>query len=245
DIVLTSGVSGVEDLAGNALDGEAPMDVFPSGDGLDGGDWSSDLNVLEGDATGDGVVNFLDLGRLATYYDKGPVTFAQGDFNADQWVDSLDLGILATYYDDELPPPQVNTYITAPQGAPDVARGGSGDPVVSRQGLGHNGSGAAKGPARLPGVAAVDSRLPAPSTGAPTVAGPADRYGYDRVPLSPSAAVDVLAWADEHAAEPANTGSLPPSARMVGSGPDGDPPSADDYADLLAGPELNVLLAVL
>ena len=80
------------------------MDEFPSGDGIPGGDWSFDLNVLRGDATGEGEVGYLDLGFVATFYDR-PATFDRGDFNGDGVVDYLDLGILAGNYGRCLGPP--------------------------------------------------------------------------------------------------------------------------------------------
>lgn len=56
-------------------------------------------NVAPGDANGDGKVDVLDLGALASNWGKvGGVTWRDGDFNLDGRVDVLDLGILATHW---------------------------------------------------------------------------------------------------------------------------------------------------
>ena len=51
-----------------------------------------------GDATLDGMVNYLDLGILATNYNKANMKWSQGDSTGDGLVNYLDVGILATNY---------------------------------------------------------------------------------------------------------------------------------------------------
>jgi len=54
---------------------------------------------VPGDANGDGKVNVVDLGILATNYGvTGTATWGMGDFNGDTNVNVVDLGILATNY---------------------------------------------------------------------------------------------------------------------------------------------------
>jgi len=55
--------------------------------------------LTPGDANGDGVVNVVDLGILATNYGvTGTATWSMGDFNSDTKVDVVDLGVMSTYY---------------------------------------------------------------------------------------------------------------------------------------------------
>jgi hypothetical protein len=63
--------------------------------------------TLPGDANGDGKVDVIDLGVLATNYDLAATGVGQGDFNGDGKVDVIDLGILATNYDQTLTAPTV------------------------------------------------------------------------------------------------------------------------------------------
>ena len=60
---LNADDGGVVGANGEALDGEWANgnDAYPSGNGTAGGDFNFGLNVLGGDATGDGSVNALDL----------------------------------------------------------------------------------------------------------------------------------------------------------------------------------------
>jgi len=54
--------------------------------------------LLPGDANGDGKVDVVDLGIVATSYGKTGKSWSQGDFNGDTKVDVVDLGILASNY---------------------------------------------------------------------------------------------------------------------------------------------------
>jgi alpha-amylase len=58
------------------------------------------LETLDGDATLDHVVDFLDLAKLAQHYNvsDGNRSWADGDFNHDGNVDFLDLALMAQHY---------------------------------------------------------------------------------------------------------------------------------------------------
>jgi len=86
----------VRDLAGNALDGDA--------DGQAGGDYEAAFSVLIlGDANGDGCVNWLDIGPVATNYNESGTTWRDGDFSGDGVVNYQDVGMLATLYGSAVP----------------------------------------------------------------------------------------------------------------------------------------------
>jgi len=54
--------------------------------------------VLDGDATGDGYVDGLDLIELSTYFGQSGKTWQEGDFTGEGDVDGLDLIELSTYF---------------------------------------------------------------------------------------------------------------------------------------------------
>jgi hypothetical protein len=95
----------VVDPAGNALDGNwvDGADAYPSGDGSPGGDFEFRLNILPGDASGNGVVDVSDLGALATNFNQSPRGPRDGEFTGDGMVDVSDLGVLATNFNRSLP----------------------------------------------------------------------------------------------------------------------------------------------
>lgn len=64
-----------------------------------------EFNVLRGDATNDGVVNFDDLLVVAQNYGKSGRTWSQGDFNGDGIVNFDDLLVTAQHY--AVPPPPI------------------------------------------------------------------------------------------------------------------------------------------
>ena len=73
----------IEDAAGNRLDGDwtnptSTSDtgdrVYPSGNGVAGGNFDFRFNVLPGDANQDGVVNFSDLNKVLTNYNLTVLT---------------------------------------------------------------------------------------------------------------------------------------------------------------------------
>lgn len=84
--------SGVQDLAGNSLQG---------------GDWSSALNVLVADLNGDGVVNMLDKAQVALKcgYALGDASYNPfADVNGDGIVNILDKALVSTRFGNELRP---------------------------------------------------------------------------------------------------------------------------------------------
>jgi hypothetical protein len=98
----------IEDLTGNALDGEwtnpgsitssVTTSVFPSGDGSPGGDFEFVFTYMPGDAFRDLQVNDLDASALAANWFQSNKTWAQGDFSGDGTVNDLDASALATYW---------------------------------------------------------------------------------------------------------------------------------------------------
>ncbi len=108
-LVLDGGAGGVRDIAGNALDGDGEPDVFPSGDGAPGGDWTFELDVLIGDVgPGDGVVDLLDRQYVRDRY-GGVLGWGNydplADVNGDGVVNVIDRALVRFHYGDVLPPP--------------------------------------------------------------------------------------------------------------------------------------------
>ena len=89
-------LSGVVDAASNPLDGAWTDSAsnFPSGSGVPGSDFSFGLNVLPGDITRDGRVDFNDLLALAQQYDST----GSADLTGDGRVDFADLLVLSQNY---------------------------------------------------------------------------------------------------------------------------------------------------
>jgi hypothetical protein len=69
DRILLSLDDAVRDRAGNSLDGEwqGTSDLMPSGNGVEGGDFTYRLNVLPGDLDHDGAVNLFDLAYVQSH----------------------------------------------------------------------------------------------------------------------------------------------------------------------------------
>ena len=68
-LILDGSFGSVMDRAGNLLDGEWPgtvPDQFPSGDGIEGGDFEFRVNVLPGDVNQNKTVSFDDIGSLVS-----------------------------------------------------------------------------------------------------------------------------------------------------------------------------------
>ena len=82
----------IRDAAGNRLDGDwtnptstsdTGTSIYPSGNGVVGGDFDFRFNVLPADATQDGTVGPADLSKLLTNYGRTGMTWSQGDFTGD------------------------------------------------------------------------------------------------------------------------------------------------------------------
>ena len=97
------------DLAGNELDGEIldPANaVLPSGDGVRGGQAVFQINILQGDANRDGVVDATDGGIIAASLGlcEGDAGFdPNADLNGDGCVNVLDVGIFTLAEGNALP----------------------------------------------------------------------------------------------------------------------------------------------
>ncbi|KPK79251.1 MAG: hypothetical protein AMJ81_13575, partial [Phycisphaerae bacterium SM23_33] len=98
----------VQDYAGNALDGEwtDTVSVYPSGNGVAGGNFQFTFKVLPGNANTDNKVDGLDYNAWSLNYNQPATTYKQGDFNADAFTDGLDYNIWSLHYNQEisLPP---------------------------------------------------------------------------------------------------------------------------------------------
>ncbi|HBO45905.1 MAG TPA: hypothetical protein DD670_18690 [Planctomycetaceae bacterium] len=96
----------VEDIAGNALDGEwhDAQSQFPSGDGEPGGHFGFGFHVLPGDANRDGAVNAVDASIMAAHFGRTGATARVGDFDGNGTVDADDAKILAAHWGTTLPP---------------------------------------------------------------------------------------------------------------------------------------------
>ncbi len=95
----------VQDPAGNALDGEwqNAHSAFPSGDGTPGGHFSFAINVLPGDADGDGIVGPADASTMAANWGDTGASCAPGDFTGDGAVNADDTVVLASHWGVQLP----------------------------------------------------------------------------------------------------------------------------------------------
>ncbi len=96
----------VQDPAGNALDGEweTATNVFPSGDGSPGGHFGFAVNVLPGDADGDGIVGPADASTMAANWGDTGAACVPGDFTGDGAVNADDAAVLASHWGTQLPP---------------------------------------------------------------------------------------------------------------------------------------------
>ncbi len=96
-------LTGVRDSAGNLLDGEWASGVsnYPSGNGIAGGDFSFNLNVLPGDVNQDGVVNGLDISAVASNWLH--VGGLLAETNGDDVVNGLDIATIASHWLKTLP----------------------------------------------------------------------------------------------------------------------------------------------
>jgi len=115
----------VTNAADLALDGEIPQPLaasLPSGDGIEGGQAVFQFNVLQGDATRDGVVDMADRDALLASLGEAegdPGFDALADLNADGVVNVLDVNILQTNFGQTLgtpdgTPPTVDEQTPAP-----------------------------------------------------------------------------------------------------------------------------------
>jgi hypothetical protein len=88
---LTLELRNTTDIAGNALDGEwiDGMNLFPSGDGMPGGDFTFHFNVLPGDVNQDGVVTSSDRDTVINSLGTAP-----GDAAYSHWKDVTGDGLV-------------------------------------------------------------------------------------------------------------------------------------------------------
>jgi hypothetical protein len=120
------GLGAVTGRNGVPLDGEwvDGADAYPSGDRAAGGHFAFTVNVLGGDATGDGVVNALDLGQIKARLNRSTSNPGSGnsrysvfaDVTADGRINALDLGAAKLRLNQRLPRPplQVPVIVAGP-----------------------------------------------------------------------------------------------------------------------------------
>lgn len=98
----------IEDLAGNALDGEwtnpasvtttTATTVFPSGNNVAGGDFEFVFTILPGDANRDNIVDLIDLQIFAANQFGSNKTWQQADFSGDGFVNLPDQQAVYGFY---------------------------------------------------------------------------------------------------------------------------------------------------
>ncbi|HEY1603597.1 MAG TPA: hypothetical protein VGG64_28610, partial [Pirellulales bacterium] len=100
----SSGAGAITDSRGQSLDGEwnNAVSQYPSGNGVAGGDFLFDIDVLPGDANGDGVVNGLDINLAGSDFMQTGSGLA-ADFNGDATVNGLDVNTVASAWLSTLP----------------------------------------------------------------------------------------------------------------------------------------------
>jgi hypothetical protein len=180
-LVLTLTSSAITDSVGGRLDGEwinpitpgaTGTSVFPSGNGVEGGDFVFWFNVLPGDINGSGTVDGGDYTIWADNFGQhaGSATYAQGDLNDDGLVNGVDYTIWADHF--------------VPQAA------AAAQPVVSTAMLAHSAI-ASVPAAALPVARFAPAALSALASHAATV--PQPRYSRgDVAKLAFASAVDAL-----------------------------------------------------
>jgi len=107
----------VVDFVGHRLDGEwtDATSTYPSGNGSSGGEFQMRINVLPGDADGNGTTGWGDLGVLSALFGVAAAG-GKADFDGDGVVDAADYITLKRNFGRSLPaPPQ------APAAAPPVS----------------------------------------------------------------------------------------------------------------------------
>jgi len=82
-------VTGISDIAGNAMAGPFQFDFF----------------MLYGDANRNRTVNIGDFSILSSNFNRSPRNFGQGDFNYDTTVNIADFSLLASRFNTSLPAP--------------------------------------------------------------------------------------------------------------------------------------------
>ena len=110
-VLAAAGVAGLDGEWTNPTAIGGAGDTYPSGNGTDGGDFHFRLNVLRGDATGDGSVNALDLADVKRRLGRRPGDGTTGagaysifsDITADGVVNALDLAAVKQRLGNRLP----------------------------------------------------------------------------------------------------------------------------------------------
>ena len=132
-VLNADGASPITNLSGDALDGEwnnpsslaqLSGSVFPSGDGIPGGDFIFDWRVSPGDANGDYFVDGADYVAWADHFFQSGGLAMVGDFNTDGQVNGVDYTIWADHFSPAppaAPPAASQTVQASPQASSTVS----------------------------------------------------------------------------------------------------------------------------
>jgi hypothetical protein len=180
---------GARDIVGNALDGEWSdgQSLYPSGNGVSGGNFQMQLHVLAGDLDGDGTVGVSDLMALEAAFGQ-PAAGGVSDLDGNGVVDAMDYLTLKANFGQALP-----VTPTIPVGGK-VSAG-----AVAMEGLQADSTAAVAPPAEAsPSVAPAPVQANVPSAGSATAspALPASAVlgaSFPGLRVSDEVPIDVLA----------------------------------------------------
>jgi hypothetical protein len=118
-VIDDAGLSGLDGDWTNPTTTTPAGDTYPSGDATSGGDFNFRINILRGDATGEGVVNALDLADVKRRLGRRPADGVTGagaysifaDITNDGVVNALDLAAVKQRLGNRLPIPDPATSI--------------------------------------------------------------------------------------------------------------------------------------
>jgi hypothetical protein len=110
-VLSAAGVGGLDGDWVNPSTTTPAGDTYPSGDGTSGGDFNFRINVLRGDATGEGRVDAIDLADVKRRLGRRPADGVTGggaysifaDMNPDAFINALDLAAVKQRLGNRLP----------------------------------------------------------------------------------------------------------------------------------------------
>ena len=116
-VLSAAGVAGLDGDWVNPSTTTPAGDTYPSGDGSVGGDFNFRINVLRGDATGEGRVDAIDLADVKRRLGRRPGDGVTGggaysifaDMNPDAFINALDLAAVKQRLGNRLPTPDPAT----------------------------------------------------------------------------------------------------------------------------------------
>jgi hypothetical protein len=116
-VLSAAGIAGLDGEWVNPATATPAGDTYPSGDGTAGGDFDFRINVLRGDATGEGRVDAIDLADVKRRLGRRPGDGVTGggaysifaDMNPDAFINALDLAAVKQRLGNRLPTPDPAT----------------------------------------------------------------------------------------------------------------------------------------